>query len=330
MPKFLIIRFSSIGDIVLTTPVIRWLKNQIPGAEIHYLTKRNFAGVLDGNPNLEKVFSIQKTTRELLGDLKKENYDYIIDLHNNLRSLTVKTYLQVPSFSVKKYHFQRLQMVWFKNRTPFAGHVVERYLACLSKLNIMDDGKGLEYYIANEMQMDTQQLCGVLPKKYIALVIGAKHFTKRLPLEKLNEIIAKIPGKIVLLGGKEDAKIAAALNQNYPEKTINAVGKLSLHESAFLIKHALVVITHDTGLMHIAAAFNKRIVSVWGGTVPELGMTPWMPENQAFSTIVEVKNLKCRPCSKIGRNDCPEKHFKCMKDISIQEIVAPVSLLMKE
>jgi ADP-heptose:LPS heptosyltransferase len=306
---------------VLTTPVIRWLKNQMAGAQIHYLTKKNFAGILEANPYLDKIYSIQKTTRELLVDLKKEQYDYVVDLHNNLRSLTVKTYLNVPSFSVKKYHFQRLQMVWFKNRTPFAGHVVERYLSCLGPLNIHDDGLGLDYFIPDESAMNSEQLGGLEPRQYTALVIGAKHYTKRLPIEKLKELVQQIPGKIILLGGKEDLKIAEELSSLHPEKISNACGKLSLHESAFMIKNAQVVISHDTGLMHIAAAFQKTIISIWGGTVPELGMTPWMPQNMNLSHIVEVKNLRCRPCSKIGRNDCPEKHFKCMRDILVSEIV---------
>jgi ADP-heptose:LPS heptosyltransferase len=127
------------------------------------------------------------------------------------------------------------------------------------------------------------------------IAAGAKHFTKRLPPEKLLEIITQTKDKIVLLGGKEDSLIATLLSQKCEENTINLCGTLSLHESAFMIKHAKAVITHDTGLMHIAAAFQKRIISVWGGTVPELGMTPWMPQHPQFSTIVEVNDLACRP-----------------------------------
>ena len=321
MPKFLIIRFSSIGDIVLTSPVARWLSEQIPNAEIHFLTKKPFASIVIANPNIAKVFTIKKNTREILAELKREDYDYVIDLHNNLRSLTVKTFLQVPSFSVKKYHFQRVQMVWFKSRVPFAGHVVERYLDCLKELNIVDDNNGLDYFIPDEEKYSTHLIGAVEPGTYVALVIGAKHFTKRLPPEKLLEIITQTKDKIVLLGGKEDSLIASQLSQKCEENRINLCGTLSLHESAFMIKHAKAVITHDTGLMHIAAAFQKRIISVWGGTVPELGMTPWMPQHPQFSTIVEVNDLACRPCSKIGRSTCPQKHFRCMKDINVKKIM---------
>lgn len=324
VPKFLIIRFSSIGDIVLTTPVVRWLKKQIPGAEVHYLTKKPFTDILQGNPYLDKIFSIEKSSREILPLLVEENYDYLIDLHNNFRSLTVKTLVKAPSLSVKKYHFQRLKMVFLKDRKPFAGHVVERYLSCISSLKIIDDKIGLDFFIENESSLNTENLCGVKENTYIALVIGAKHFTKRMPPEKLKELLSVLPAKTVLLGGKEDKEMAEQLAGSFPKNVINACGRLSLKESAFMVKHAMAVITHDTGLMHIAAAFNKKIISVWGGTVPELGMTPWMPQNPELSYIVENRHLKCRPCSKIGRNSCPEKHFKCMKDIAVKDIVAPL------
>jgi ADP-heptose:LPS heptosyltransferase len=154
-------------------------------------------------------------------------------------------------------------------------------------------------------------------KGYIGFVIGAKHFTKQLPVEKIISICKKINKPIILLGGKEDAARAEMIENAVGKNIFNACGKYNLNQSASLIKQATKVITHDTGLMHIAAAFKKEIISVWGNTVPAFGFTPYLPDPN--SRMVEVKNLSCRPCSKIGYDKCPKGHFKCMMEIDEKE-----------
>ena len=141
---------------------------------------------------------------------------------------------------------------------------------------------------------------------------------KDFPKKKLLRFVRKINTSIILLGGKEDVEVAEFVQSSVGDKVYNACGKYSLNQSASLVKQAAWIITHDTGLMHIAAAFKKKIISVWGNTIPEFGMNPYFPDEA--SQIMEVKGLKCRPCTKIGFSRCPKKHFKCMNDIDEDKI----------
>ncbi|MES2591023.1 MAG: glycosyltransferase family 9 protein [Bacteroidota bacterium] len=319
MKKILIIRFSSIGDIVLTTPVIRCLKEQQPGVEIHYLTKKSFKSILENNSNLTKIHVIDKDVKEVTEDLKKENFDFVVDLHNNIRSKQVKWALGKPSSAFKKLNFKKWLLVNFKiNKMPSI-HVVDRYLQTVEQLGIKNDNKGLDYFIPQADELNISTLPAPHQNGYIGFVIGAKHFTKQLPIEKIISICKKINQPIVLLGGKEDAERAVAIENAVGPIIYNACGKYNLNQSASIIKQAVKVISHDTGLMHIAAAFKKEIISVWGNTVPDFGFTPYLPA--PGSKMVEVKNLPCRPCSKIGYDKCPKGHFKCMNLIDENEFV---------
>lgn len=328
MPKFLIIRFSSIGDIVLTTPVIRCLKQQVPGAEVHFLTKRNFAAVTGHNPFIDKKIYLDGGLHELIPELKKEQYDCVIDLHNNLRTLSLKSKLGVRSYSFNKLNIEKWLLVNLKmDRMPNV-HIVDRYMETVKPLGVVNDGKGLDYFIPQEDGDALQKLPEEFRKNYIAFVIGAKHNTKKLPTDKIISICKKLSRPIVLLGGKEDydagEKITTALQASNtgPRNIFNACGKFSLNGSAALIKQSASVISHDTGLMHIAAAFKKEIISVWGNTVPEFGMYPYYGNFEIRNSNFEIKNLPCRPCSKIGFDKCPKGHFRCMVDQDEDEIAA--------
>ena len=327
MSKFLVIRFSSIGDIVLTSPIVRCLKKQVKDAEVHYLTKNNFSKIMLNNPFVDKVYSIQKDVSEVLPDLKKEQYDYIIDLHHNLRSLHVKTVLSRKSFSFDKINFEKWLIVNLKiNRLPPV-HIVDRYFETVKTLGVENDGLGLDYFIKPDDEISIQSLPESHRKGYIAIVIGAKHFTKRFPEEKIIELCDKLNMPVILLGGSEDAERGNLISAEVGSNIYNACGKYSLDQSASLIKQSELVITNDTGLMHIAAAFKKKIISIWGNTIPEFGMSPYYPVSSfhfPFSSIVETKNLNCRPCSKIGYDKCPKGHFRCMKDLSVSDIVDSV------
>lgn len=319
MKKILIIRFSSIGDIVLTTPVVRCLKQQLPDAEVHYLTKRAFKGIVEHNPFITKVYSIEKNVNEVIEELKSQNFDFVIDLHNNIRSLQVKTALGKPSSTFSKLNFKKWLLVNFKiNRMPNQ-HVVDRYMQTLEKLGVKNDLKGLDYFIPEKDEVDVEQFPKTHQAGYIGFVIGAKHATKQLPVEKIIGICKKINQPIVLLGGKEDVDNAVLIEKAVGATVYNACGKFNLNQSASIIKQATKIITHDTGLMHIAAAFKKEIISVWGNTVPSLGFSPYLPATT--SKIVEVKDLSCRPCSKIGYKKCPKGHFKCMMLIDENEFL---------
>lgn len=299
--------------------MIRCTKQQKPDIEIHYLTKKSFKGILEHNPYITKIHLIEKEVKQVIEDLKKENFDFVVDLHNNIRSLQIKMALGKPSASFKKLNFKKWLLVNFKiNKMPET-HIVDRYMQTVESLGIKNDKKGLDYFITTENEVNISTLPTSHQNGYIGFVIGAKHFTKQLPTEKIISICKKINQPIVLLGGKEDTE-RAELIKNAVESTIyNACGKYNLNQSASLIKQATKIISHDTGLMHIAAAFKKEIISVWGNTVPAFGFTPYLPD--ARSKIVEVKNLSCRPCSKIGYEKCPKGHFKCMILIDETEFI---------
>lgn len=317
--KILLLRFSSIGDIVLTTPVARCLKKQL-GAEVHFLTKKAFGPLLSPSPYIDRVFTFEKEIDEVLPLLKAGHYDLIVDLHHNLRSLRLKLALGRPARSFDKLNFEKWLLVNLKvNRLPDV-HIVQRYLSTVAHLGVRDDGEGLDYFIPPEEEVAVSDFSTLLSEgNYIAFVLGATHATKRLPLDKMIEICRNLDQPVVLLGGKpEQATGDRILGSN----VVNLCGRLSLHQSASFVRQAGKVLTHDTGLMHIAAAFRKKIVSVWGNTVPSFGMYPFYPTGIHLNTSIEVEGLSCRPCSKIGFDACPKGHFRCMNDISVPAIIA--------
>ena len=317
--KFLIIRFSSIGDIVLTSPVARCLKNQFPEAEIHYLTKKRNADLLQANPYIDKIQFLEDSLSKKIGELKTENYDYIIDLHNNLRSLRVKLGLKVKSFSFNKLNIRKLLLTLFKIDTMPKSHIVDRNLATLSTFGVSDDGKGLDHFISIDDEFPIDELPENFRNGYVAIVLAGTYATKRMPVEKYRALISNTKFSFVLLGGKSERLLADRVMEWNTGNVINFTGKLRINQSASLVKNAQLVISNDTGLMHIAAAYHKKILSVWGSTAPELGMSPYMPGEG--SEILEVKGLPCRPCSKLGYHKCPKKHFRCMNDLPEERII---------
>jgi ADP-heptose:LPS heptosyltransferase len=320
--KILITRFSSIGDIVLTTPIVRCLKQQLEDdVEIYYLTKKQYKSIVENNPNITKVYTIEKSTNEIIEELKKEQFDYIIDLHKNLRSKRVIKALKCLSFSFSKVNYEKWLLTNFKiNKLPKI-HIVDRYFEAVKTLGVKNDNLGLDYFIPTVDEINLNDLPVAHQSGYIAFAIGAQHATKRLPTHKIIEICKKLNQPIVLLGGKEDVVNANEIAEQCGDLVFNACGKYNINQSASLVKQAKSIITHDTGLMHIAAALTIKTVSVWGNTVPDFGMYPYFPNNPEQFKIVENNNLSCRPCSKIGYDKCPKKHFKCMEDIDVEEVI---------
>ncbi len=323
--KFLILRFSSIGDIVLTTPVIRCLKKQLPNTTIHYATKLAYSSIVESNPYISKVLILRDSMEELLAAIALENYDGIIDLHNNLRTLQIKKHFKKkPATTFKKLNIEKWLLTNLKiNRLPNV-HIVDRYMHTVEHLNVKNDGQGLDYFIPEtdkikQADIPTSHFAG-----FIGIVIGAAHATKQMPTHKLMELCAAIKHPIILLGGKADYLTGKAIAEQDTFKIYNACGKFSLHESADIVRQSKFVISNDTGLMHIAAAFKKPIISLWGNTVPSFGMTPYYGNYNVNNAIFEIKNLWCRPCSKIGYNTCPKQHFKCMELINVNDIVTTV------
>ncbi|MBP8192889.1 MAG: glycosyltransferase family 9 protein, partial [Chitinophagales bacterium] len=240
--KILIIRFSSIGDIVLTTPVIRCLKHQIADAELHFLTKDTFKEITESNPYLSKVFSIQTSLTEVIGALLFEKYDLIIDLHDNIRSRQVSALLKVKTYRYNKQRFKRFLLTQF-NINLLNNHVVDRYFTAVKKLNVINDGKGLDYFIPEKEEITPDKLPFTHIAGFCVIVIGAKHFTKQIPKEKLGELCTKISIPIMLIGGMEEAYLGTQLESIDKFKIYNACGSYSIHQSASLIKRAKFVIT---------------------------------------------------------------------------------------
>lgn len=317
--KFLVIRLSSIGDIVLTTPVVRGLKQQVENAEVHFVTKKKHACIVESNPYVDKVHLFEEQMGDLIRELENEQFDYIIDLHRNFRSSRIKRRLKIPSFSVNKLNRQKWIMVQFKiNKLPDR-HIVDRYLETVSVFDVKNDGRGLDYFIAEKDEFKKEDLPAPFQKGYVAFVIAGTWFTKKLPVEKVSEICQKIDQPVILLGGKNEYDEGEKVLSQSKGNVLNYAGKVSLNQSASLVRGANVVLTNDTGLMHIAAAFKKKILSFWGNTIPDFGMYPYQPGEN--SEILEVEGLKCRPCSKLGHKKCPKRHFKCMNEIEVEKVV---------
>lgn len=323
MKKILIIRFSSIGDIILTSPVLRCTKMQAPETEIHYLTKKSFEPVIHYNPHIDKIYTLHKPLNEIIPDLQQENYDFIVDLHRNLRSRIVKSRLNCPSGTFPKLNFSKWLLVNFRwNRLPEI-HIVDRYFQALQSSDIKYDGKGLDYFIPEDELLKPDEIPGKeFLNGYILAVVGGKHKTKQIPSEKMINILNQTGTPVIFAGGAADAGEAENIIAGLRIPSFNACGKFSINKSADLVRKASVVLTPDTGLMHIAAAFRKPLVTVWGNTIPEFGMYTFIPDDQKNKyRIHEVKGLNCRPCSKLGFEKCPKGHFRCMHDIPDQQII---------
>ena len=320
--KILIIRLSSIGDIVLTTPIVRCIKQQIPNCQINYLVKEQYESVLSANPYIDNLL-LFKNMEETKKVIKKNNYDFIVDLHNNFRSAQIKKVSKAKANSFPKVNIEKWLMVNFKvNRLP-KKHIVDRYFEATKALNIKNDSLGLDFFIHSKNQYEF----GDKPKdkRYLAIAVGAGHFTKQIPIENLQQIINNVNIPIVLLGDENDNKTALKLLSLENNVPLNLCGKLNIQQTASVIQNAKAVLCGDTGIMHIASAFHKKIFSIWGNTIPEFGMYPYLKNNSEKAAIYEVKGLKCRPCSKIGYSKCPKNHFNCMKSINYEKLIDDIN-----
>ena len=322
-PKILLIRFSSIGDIVLTSPVPRCIKNKYPNAEIHFLTKGQYTSLLAFNPYIDKVHLLDKSPASKALELKVEGYDYVIDLHNNLRTQIFKSVLGAESQAFDKVNFEKWLAVNFKQVSGLPQiHIVDRYLNTCKALGVSNDNEGLDFFLNPEENID-EFICQI-GEGYVAWAIGAQHFTKRFPSQKIIAVCKLLQMKLVLLGGKEDKAEADKILDSLSGQVVNLCGSLSMHQSAMIVKEAKLLVSNDTGLMHIGAAFKKPIVSLWGNTIPEFGMTPYYGKYEIPNMKFEMGDLKCRPCSKIGFNACPKTHFNCMNQVNEAELAQTI------
>lgn len=297
---------------------------------MHVLTKQSYAGVLDGNPHISKIHTIQHSVQEVIPGLLSEQFDYVIDLHNNIRSRTVKRSLNCKNFTLRKYNIEKWLWVNFGiNRMP-NNHIVDRYMETVRELGVKTDNRGLEYYIPESEKFTAGDLPEIMQKPFIAFAIGATHNGKKLSTKRIIEVTKSIQKPLVLIGGKEDASTGEAIASACGASVLNACGSWSLHRSADAVRRAEVVLTGDTGMMHIASAFSKKIISLWGCTVPGLGMSAYKPHPS--SIIIEPKprsrfRFQARPCSKLGNRCKYGMDNRCIDQIEIAEINRAIETL---
>jgi heptosyltransferase-2 len=310
--KILVVRFSAIGDILLTFPVVEALQHKYPSAEIHFLTKPSNKSVLELLSGKVHPRFLQESLVQTAKQLRRERYDLVIDLHNNLRTFLLQALMLKGSWHrFRKLNFQKWLLTSFKWNTLPKVHVVERY-AQAAKVNPTS-----VTLVVNNPAFDS------LTSNYVAWVLGATFSTKQFPLSKLIETIERLDMPIILLGGDKENALASSLQAHFPS-LISLVGKTSLTEAALVLSKANVVVTNDTGLMHLAAFYGKPMVCIWGNTVPEFGMYPYQ-STPVFHA--QVRNLSCRPCSKIGHKTCPKGHFDCMLKQQTTEISEQITSL---
>lgn len=341
--KILIIRFSSLGDIVLASPLIRALRTTFPNARIDFLVKSDYADLVKFNPHLTSVIELKTDSKEelriLRDSIRNTGYDVFLDIHNSIRSRYIR-WLSGAKFKriVNKRIFRRFFLVNFKwNLYRSTDSVADRYIETARKLGVKNDGLGLEVFVPEENISTVNAIMDKYKLHRYDAVIGmapcARHFTKCWAPERFIELGIQIMKlfntKIFIFGSKDEqdycGDIAQMINvQSGASIAESFAGKLTLLEITTALDNCSVIITNDSGIMHIAAARKRKVVAIFGSTVKEFGFFPYGTEN----LVVERKDLSCRPCSHIGLLKCPQKHFRCMNDIQIDDVLKNVQRLL--
>ena len=319
--RILILRLSSIGDIILSSFFIRQLANAFPDSLIDFVIKKQFKDLVQYNPYINEIYCLDTENGlsqlvKLRKSLNNNSYDFVFDLHNNLRTRFLLCGLSGSNkWRIKKDKFKRALLVWMKwNRYDGIKSIPIRYLEVGAQADIEDDQKGLNLYWDKQIEENVREgYPKLFTEKYFIFAPGAGFYSKKWPIEyfmELVEIITKNSDeKIVILGGQVDIDDGNELQMN--ERVVNLTGKLSLLESAIMIKNAKALISNDSGLMHMATAVKTPVLVIFGSTVEELGFFHFRSKH----CIIQNEGLKCRPCSHIGKDYCPKGHFRCMVEI---------------
>tara|TARA_B100001250_G_scaffold154515_1_gene132756 strand:+ start:1413 stop:2372 length:960 start_codon:yes stop_codon:yes gene_type:complete len=315
-PKILVIRLSSIGDIVLTTPVIRCLKLQL-NAEVDFLTKSRYKQILVSNPNINRILVFGEVSNE---SLRSHNYDYVIDLQNNFRTLMMRLSLQFKSYAFPKNNFKRLLLIFF-GLNILNDHIVDRYFKAVQRLNVYNDNEGVDYITTPVSNKGFD-----LGQDYICWSLGGSYENKKLSYKQIFNTISKLKTPVLLIGGLAEKEISKKILNNINRKNVfDLCGEISIDESAYYMQKSKLNLTNDTGMMHIASAFNVPIISFWGCTRPELGFAPYLP-NASSVNIITSKSK--RPCSKHGQH-CKIQANGCIKEIDDGVIFKTIESLLK-
>jgi heptosyltransferase-2 len=326
-PDILAIRFSAIGDILLTTPLFRAIRLRHPGARIAVLTKRQYTPLLSDNPNVNEVFGIAEndSMRHLADEIRSVNYSHILDLHGNLRTLALRALAPGPWTGYSQHRLARTALILTKrNFYGKAAPVAERYFEAAASLDVWPDDAPPEFFLAHgveeEVETRLQKLgLGDAPA-LVAIAPGAAHATKRWPPLSWIELameLRKTGAEVVVVGGPADAKLAQWIARDVGPGAASVAGLLSLQETGAVIKRSAALISGDTGVMHMATGVGTPVVALFGPTVREFGFFPYKSKR---AEVVEL-SLGCRPCSAHGSARCPLGHHRCMKEISIAAVI---------
>jgi lipopolysaccharide heptosyltransferase II len=340
--KILIIRFSSMGDIVLTSPFVRVLRKKFPQAQIDFLTKEEFGDLVRYNPNLSSLITLKSDSRDelktLAVKLHETKYDILFDLHNSIRSRYLRKLIKAgETYIVNKRVVARFFLVNFKwNFYKEVIPVSQRYIETGRTLGAVDDNKGPEIFFPDSVRKSMSTVLGDFLSES-GTIIGfsptAKHATKLWQSEKFVELGSRVAleygAKILIFGGPGDVQYCENIAANIDSVTgkhiaLSCAGKFSLLETAAAIDHCSFMVTNDSGVMHLASARGKKIIAIFGSTVKEFGFFPQGKE----CIVLENKDLQCRPCSHIGRDKCPQGHFKCMTEISVDDVMKAAEALL--
>lgn len=319
-PKILIIRFNAIGDIILTTPVIRAIHHQIKQAEIHILVNQKYQNVLANNPYISKIHTYSNNKNQVVEQLKTEQFNFVLDLQNTRKSHKICHQLNLPHSSFNKLKIKKLIYTRLKINTLPLNHIVDRYFDAAKPLLIVNDGRGLDFNIPETEKFNTDNLPIFFEDGFIAILLDADKGTKKIPINKLMEIIPMLLKPVVLIGDKNSSAIGDELVNRLGDRVYNICGQLSVNQYASLIDQSLCVLTGDNDYMQVAAALRKPICSLWGSSIPEFGNYPYMPTDRELFRMFEICSIKCRPCGKRGFRKCPHRNFKCMNRISSFEV----------
>jgi lipopolysaccharide heptosyltransferase II len=322
--KFLIIRFSSIGDIILTTPLIRCLRATFPNAQIDFLVKKEFAVVLSGNPHINNIITFDKTDgrnqlRQIRMQVQLSRYSMIFDIQKNIRSMMIGVGSRTGIAGFSKKLLARDLLIRFKiNIYKEIKPVYLRYFESVETLGVQYDGKGTEVFPSQQETGAVEALLAQnnLPqdKPFLVIAPGAQWENKRWTTTGFataaDAFCNKTGAYTLLIGGPGDVETCRLVQAEMATPSLNLAGKLSLMGSAALLGKAAMVFTNDTGMLHMAQAMKAPVVAVYGPTTRELGFFP-LAEN---SRVAEIE-LSCRPCTQKGLHSCPKKHFRCMNDL---------------
>lgn len=302
MKHILVIRFSSIGDIVLSSPVVRQLKHE--GYHVSVVTKKSFSSLWINNPYVDELILIDKLNNEALTEIKNKKFDIVVDLHNNSWSKKIKSFLDIETYTLSKSNVKKALLVWTKRKQFKVSHIVDRYLETIEPLVKENDDFGLDFFEDDP----SDKIENLIHTKYAVFVIGGQHQGKMMSKERMLELCQTLSITLILLGGPDDSETGLFIQKNTESNIINYAGQLSLMDSVNLIKNSIFVISHDTGLMHIASAYKKDIISLWGATTPELGFSAYKPGKRSIS--IEYPHF-LRPTSKLGK----QRVFKSIRFI---------------